>query len=248
MIPPVTAPARMTGLYPATVLAAVFLCGCGRKEAPRTTEAGADVVKQLVASEELILALQQRMASLDAALLTKSFPGGEPRGTVFAPEVLLTDLTTNPDGKPGPLSTLSFTWTGAESKKVSGSDWTMWQVVLDSITRMERASWVVVDGHFTATDTFETVLSLDGMAWRDAKPVAVSASAHAVWRKLTEGPLAWRIAGWRTERVTLTEAPAPFFSEVFDRISIEPAAAKSRVRHSLHYETVMRGYFGGGIP
>ena len=226
----------------------IFQGGCGKKESPSgiaPSVAGAEVVKQLVASEELILSLQPRLEGLDAALKLKQFPGDEPRGTVFAPEVRLADIARQPEEKAGPLGSIPAAWAAAEVKTAAGSAWTMWREALDSVTRMERASWSVVRGEFTAPDTFQTALSLDGMAWRGGKPVAVSASVKAVWQRLTDGPLAWRIVAWTTDKLTLTEAPALFFSEVFDRISIEPAAAKARARRSLHYETVMRGYFGG---
>ena len=129
----------------------------------------------------------------------------------------------------------------------SGASWTFWQPLLSSVTRVERAAWSVVRGEFPAEprDEFATDISLDALAWRGAKPVAISAGVKAVWRRITDGPLAWRIVSWTTEKLTATEAPAPFFAEVFERMSIEPPAAKARAQRSLHYETVMRGYFGG---
>ena len=206
------------------------------------------MVRQLVASEELILALQPRVEDLGKVMVAESsLPGRELRSTLFAPEVQLSDMALRPsDSTGGPMLTSVISWPLLPAEKRAG-EWTLWQPLMGSVTRVERASWAVVRGSFPteARDEFATDIALDALAWRGTKPVAISASVKAVWRRLTEGAFAWRIVAWTTEKLTVTEAPAPFFAEVFDAMSIEPPAAKARARRSLHYETVMRGYFGG---
>lgn len=241
---------QLPGVWAGLLLSvSLLVCAC-RKREPAPSRAGVDTVLNLVASEELILALQPRVEELEKPMVAeRSLPGAELRSTLFAPEVFLTDIT-EPSEAPvdGPLLTTSWAWIPASSShRSSGNAWTMWQPLMDRIMRCERASWSIVRGEFTtaARDEFATDIALDALVWRGRKPVAVSAVAKAVWRRLTDGALAWRITSWTTEKLTVTEAPAPFFTEVFDRMSIVPAAAKERARRSLHHEIMMRGYFGG---
>ena len=241
------------------VLPALFslaLACCGKKEPPAASVPAAvapgdaaAVVKQLVASEELILALQPRVEELQRDMVaTRELPGLEPRNLLFAPEVEAGDVSA-PAASPapdGPIHTRSTAWQPVPAEKRSGA-WKLWVPLLSGLTRIERASWAIVRGSFTtpARDEFATDIALDALAWQGSAPVALNATVKAVWRRITDGPYAWRITRWTTEKLTATHAAAPFFEEVFERMNIAPDAAKSRARRSLHYETVMRGYFGG---
>ncbi len=230
----------------------LLAAGCGKKaEAPPSAvpqSPAAAMVRNLVASEELILSLQQRLEDLQTQMTREpELPGRQLASTLFAPEVEVTDIAVRAeDSSAGPLQSTLASWQMLPAGERS-NDWSFWQPLMANVTRVERAAWSIVRGDFPdgKMDAFETEISVEALAWRDQRPVAVSGKVQALWRRLTDGPYAWRIVSWTTRNLTAAEAPARFFAEVFDSLTIEPPAAKARVRQSLHYETVIRGYFGG---
>jgi hypothetical protein len=247
---------RAAALLMPAALPLLLLAGCSKAPEPSPAPAesekpGAAVLRNLVASEELILALQQRLEDLQTRMTSEpTLPGSQLASVIFAPEVKVADVAPRADVLPaGPLLTSTSTWRVLPPAPRSG-DWNFWQPLMSHVTRVERVTWSIVRGSFPASDrdAFDTDISLEALAWREKKPVAVSGSVKASWRRLTDGPYAWRIVSWSTEKLVATESPAPLFAEVFDSLTIEPAAAKARARRSLHCETVIHSYFGGQKP
>jgi len=233
----------------------LLLAGCDKPESPPPPAApdrpGAAVVRSLVASEELILSLQQRLEELQTPMTGEpALPGSQLASTLFAPEVEVADIAARPDESAGgPLHARTAVWRVNPPVQRTG-EWTFWQPLMANVTKVERAAWAIEHGSFAGGDktAFTTGITLDALAWRGGQPVAVRGTVQAHWKRLTDGPYAWRIVSWTTEKLTATEAPAPFFAEVFAALTIEPKAAGDRARRLRHYETAGRGHFGGENP
>ena len=218
----------------------------------------AESVRQLVASEELILELTPRLKTLSQGILNLRLPDHGSR-TVFASSVRFTDIAANhaPVEELSTVSAVVVRWpsTGVEeSRSPDGLD--LWRPLLDEISYFENAKFYFVEGRFTNSGLteFDSLIGFKGLARRSSKGwSSIKATQRVRWQRpppagdVKEGVVdetPWRIATWTTKKLETINAEELLFVEALDQALPETDDLR-RARRSLHEEVTMRYYEAG---
>ncbi len=203
---------------------------------------------EMVASEELILALAPRLASLDRSVRNLVLPDARARGR-FAERVAVRDLAARPAAearRPAPgLDAAWRAWPAADaSRERDAAELALWAGLLGEVAYFEHARFAIERGDFPAggRDVFDTDVKFAGLARAaDGSLRWVRARPRVRWVRVDEAAaeeaLRWRIDAFETRELEWVETPAPLFEEVLD-VALRDDATLARARTSLHEERV----------
>lgn len=209
------------------------------------------VISALVADEETLLVLAQKMNILSQGLLDLRLPGLAAEATnVFGASVKITDIGPVPElDATGPLMVESRSWPlDNSSNQVTSVD--LWRPLLDAVSYFDFAKVDLLEGHhpagdrwrFEADGRFEASARMKSGEWRSLR-----ARMKLNWEraKIAEDQAGeWQITGWNTEEMHWNSSPKRFFVEVLDT-ALRPPQNPQILRRSQHYETTLKYYREG---
>ncbi|MCH8047254.1 MAG: VCBS repeat-containing protein [Planctomycetes bacterium] len=236
------------------------LLGCSRSERDPPPEADparvveADPVREVVASEELMLSLTPRLRHLTHSMFNLKLPDWQGK-RLFADRIQVVDLHGSQPPRPGrefpSLATRSRTWAvskSAEQHELATLD--LWRPLLKQVDYFKHAKFYFVRGSVDAAmSTFQSDVGFEGLARGTSGGwLGVQAKIKIRWqRDEKETPAdrpSWRIDQWRLQELTTRESDRLFFSDVLRR-ALPRASDRRRATVSRHREILLESYFGG---
>jgi hypothetical protein len=198
-------------------------------------------------TEDLIQGVSARLGS-DWSWSARNlvFPDAHARA-LFAEEVEHDDLAAAPadlaEDAPwdGPVRVRDWE-VDAELRTTPSADLELWRPLFDAVESFEHAKFYVVRGAFEEEDVFVSDMGFSAVARLTTGTWAsVSGKLEVTWTDHTPDDAeeeTWLVSGWHTKALSTTEARAPLFEEVLDRL-VPDAADRERARRSIHDELVV---------
>jgi hypothetical protein len=195
-------------------------------------------------SEELIFALTPLLQELDRSVMNLALPSRE-GSELFEPRVVVTDLAP---GGPQPRYVEFFPSLAVGTRSWSISDRSLtvprdtlrlWRPLLDRVAYFDHAHFKIKQGRFLdkKRHEYETQVLFSGLAHTETGRVDHVSSAQVVrWRKRGAS---WRIAEWRTTRMTTTETDGLLFEDALTS-ALPDAATLARAQGSIQEQLVVR--------
>ncbi|MGE4183038.1 MAG: hypothetical protein AB7J34_24725, partial [Limisphaerales bacterium] len=182
-----------------------------------------DVIRELVTTEETLLALARRLDLLSRGLLDLRLPGPSAEATgVFAPTVQVRDLAPEApsEGSPPVVRYELSDWPLAEASPATAAGVQLWKPLLDRVASFDHARFTLLAGNhpngsplqFDSTARFDGLARMKSGEWR-----SIEASLTLSWELEASGdgpPGEWRIRAWTTESLRWNTTPRRHFSEV----------------------------------
>lgn len=226
---------------------AAYLFLDGRKKADGATD---HLIREVVGSEETILALTPRLGKLSRALMNLELPHLVADRELFAETVQIVDLEGAGVAAGVPLSEGSLASRRAfaiagSAKSVTRADLALWRPLLDEVDFFEHASFKLVKGEFAddAKNEFQTQVHFSGLAREKSGAwLGLSADQEVTWRLGAEGE--WQIMAWEMETMEATQTPQRLFSDQLAK-ALPDEADRRRARHSIHEEELVKYYHSG---
>lgn len=201
-------------------------------------------IRNIVSSEEQILALTPRLASLGKGLLNIQLPD-EPRRSLFAPTFEANQLVQDEHAN----------WQPAKSDETLSSDSAqLWSALLDEVAFFEHAKFAMVKGHFADDQhevfqcevAFSAVARMKSEHWQ-----GLDGKLSVTWKN--NGPDdntdEWQIAKWHVKSFHAVASEELWFKESLAEALSRPSDVAS-LRRSQHHEETITFYMEGrkGIP
>ncbi len=203
-----------------------------------------DPIRKIVDSEELILKLTKKLASLNASAGNLHVPDHQSRA-LFASRVVANDLGR--DARPRRERTLgriaaAYAWpvSGAE-RSVPIEDLDLWRPLLEEIDHFEHAKFAFVEGDYSKSspDEWRVEIAFTALArtaaggWR-----SIAASIDTHWTRSggpdnPPGRRSWRIDRWQLEELSTVDSDRRFFTDRLDT-ALRDESVLRRARGSTH--------------
>jgi hypothetical protein len=231
------------------LLGGISLLGCKKEEslpAPSIPSGANDaVVQQIVASEELILALTKELKAFNASLKQNQLPGSA-RG-LFLEEFAFVGLrgAAQAEHRHDSLSAAESSWAIPEESQKVRREASFWTEFFSQCAEATHGKVFFISGKFPDPDKKRFAAKM-GAEWigkaTDGRQLGMTAKMDVEW--LQESGERWRIAAWKTSDFHTTAAPRPFFREVLDT-AVPDQELRQKLRVSDHHRVLMENYFGG---
>ena len=214
-------------------------------------------IRQIVASEELILQLNSDLRKLSRAAKNLQLPDYQST-ELFVPQVRVVDVGTaeppHPISATRSIDAETRHWQLDDMQSVSPDQMQLWASLLNDVTYWEHAKFYFIRGEFAdgSLSEFISDVGFKGLAkqtsnqWAGVKgKLTVRWVSHADAAAADDGePATWKIAEWKTTELKSIESPQLLFTESL--ASALPAENDLRnARTSLHEEAVRQYYHGG---
>ena len=235
------------------LLASLSACSFFEQEPPDEPPPD-DPVREVVASEEIMLSLTPELRRLSHGVLNLKLPNWKGQ-RLFADRVEFVDLDNNQpprvDREFPSLAARSRTWPVSElSEQHELAALDLWRPLLDRVDYFEHAKFYFVRGNVDeAMSTFQSDMGFEGLArgvsggW-----LGVQAKIQVRWQRDEKDTSAdhpsWRIDQWQLQELTTKESDRLLFSDVLAR-TLPRAADRRRATVSRHREILLESYFGG---
>ncbi|MCA9151418.1 MAG: VCBS repeat-containing protein, partial [Planctomycetales bacterium] len=221
-----------------------------------TRSPATNIVRRLVAREELILQLTPQLEPLTRDLLNLHFPL-ESRSQFQSSGVSWWDLASDWQTIDDAPATSTSAWTYysinvTDAPQPLADDTRMWQSLLRELDYFEHAKFAIVSGDFRddAWETFRTRVSFTALARRKSGTwLDVHADLDFEWQKQpaasttnTDKSTSWRITAIRPLNLQLVESAARMFEEVLPQLVPDPTL-RNRLRESQHWIYATRHYY-----
>lgn len=208
----------------------------------------------LVSSEDLILGLTPRLATLADSVLNLRLPDHQSR-SLFGEVVAVGDLVTKLEWDASvPKGLYRRTWP-IEDKPIEFAfgELDLWQPLFETTAYFEHAKFSIIRGKFgdEGHQRFDTDVAFSGAARApNGTLIGVEATLKVSWRReassSTEDADAWRIVEWQTASFATRSAGQSLFADVLDQ-AIPDRIERQRARESRH-ERIIVDVFTGKEP
>jgi hypothetical protein len=221
-------------------------CGEESRESTGSAQPHADenTVLSVVASEELILALQPRL---------KALVSSKPASGLFAPSPRIHGISDeSPPPQQGDIPGVEIRiWNQSKREHTAPANGPSFDDLLTPLRHRNlsynHAKFSIISGTFDGDSLFRTSIHFEGLA-EAATPtrlVSVESDSEVIWQKgVAPDPAAWLITSWKCASVKTLESPTPLFEEVLAD-ALPDRAAFARARTSRHQQILLESYFGG---
>ena len=218
-------------------------------------------IREIVASEELILELTPRLGDLSRSALNLKLPDRSCH-ELFENQVITRDLDATaqpaPDGDASDGRMRKMVWpTQSQDREGELEQLQMWRSLFLQVDFFEHAKFYFIRGEFTGDDLdeFDSDIGFKGLArtssgqWRSVK-----AKQHVLWRRQASNPesggedaekATWRISRWRLESLETTDSGRILFAEILNH-ALPRDEDLLRARNSTHEQQVIEFYRKGG--
>ena len=209
----------------AGMVALVFGCSQPDPDPPAVTEvpSSPDVVRQIVDSEELILALHERLSLISKSVKNLRFPDYQSQD-LFVNSVQLTPWK-NGQKAGGPTT-------------AQRTDLKIWPQFLSGLKRFEHAKFYMIRGEFDSASNqkFKSVVGFAGLARSEEdKWLAIKGHCHVEWRFTGASSNPWQISSWETDKLKYDSADSLMFADQLDQL-VDDADSLAELRSSQHVE------------
>lgn len=215
------------------------------------SQAEDEVIKRMVESEELLLALTPVLQRLNKSALNLRIPDANSR-SLFAETIRVTDIDSHdpPDQYrtvPNVGATV-YKWhvahTPSDAVKFEDASW--WRPLLDTIAYFEFAKFYFITAEFRDPQRtlWHADVGFEGLARTTSHEVrVVKALLTTQWHKhASEDPApesSWHIADWELKELKTYEAPRKLFREVLDD-ALPDAQTRQQARTSIQDQLIVK--------
>lgn len=227
-------------------------------------------IRQIVASEELILELNAELGKLSRSAKNLQLPDYQSR-PLFQPTLNVSNVTASGESHDladsGSLAAQIRYWTVADAGSLSADKLDLWQPLFGKIAYWDHAKFYFIRGEFPddTLTTFHADVGFKGLAKQsDGLWAGVKGKLKLKWvaqsQQVTassDNPSAeeqsvieedankkWTIAEWQTVELKTIESPELLFTETLASALPDPSDLK-QAQNSLHEEVVRKYYRGG---
>ncbi len=206
------------------------------------------MIRELVASEELILELGSQLRLLSTGVKNLQLPAPADVPKLFSEVVEVVALGNDDRGgihgdeELGARMELPM---AAAPVGVPRDELALWSSLLASVDYFEHAAFKFVRAEFVGDrhDVFEGLVKFSGLARsRTGTWAGLSGEQAVTWHQGADGD--WRISSWEMKGMKATASPRRLFSDRLDE-SLPDAADRKRARHSVHEEELVKYYHSG---
>ena len=233
------------------VLLLILPCASCKKSSSRKDEApvaSLRTVKQVVASEELIIHLGQALRLL-ADDFDKQWRSHSHASQLFSKKLRLRDvrqpLAVRASEALDDLNVTILDW-AIERQPVpadGSAEMPIWSAWKSAVSEVTAARFFVIDGEFLAEgfDSFRTKVGFEGTAiGTNGLLMAIHAEQRVTWRQTEHG---WRIVAWEQDSFQTKETSRRLFQDVLD-LAIPNPTDRERTIVSRHHQILVDSYFG----
>lgn len=224
-------------------------CKHARQEPTETNSksANSETVRQLVATEELIIELGKKLNPLSGYFEQGWVTNAPLPHTLFADSTRIKGLQT-PLNQPSNLllhrmQVKSFEWGIARATvETSATELSIWQSLRPHISNMRRAQFFIIDGDFLNRERslFECRVGFTGAGQSGDQEKSIEADQVVIWEREKDD---WRIVSWEQTSFRTMESSQLLFKNVVDEI-FRKEQDRRRARLSRHHEILVDSYFG----
>ena len=214
----------------------------------------AAVVREIVATEELILELTPKLKRLTSGVLNLQLPDYQGH-LIFEPTVVVKDIgSEHEQGRDvvGQLAIVESDWPVATSSQaIPREELRIWQPLLSSIDFFEHAKFYFVDGRFLdeELEVFEADFGFKALARNcTGHESAIKGSIVVQWRRQKgnkeQTAPSWLIHSFETVRLHTIQTPRQMFTETLDQNL--PRDSDHQLARTSHHEQQIIEYYEGG--
>ena len=222
----------------------------------RSTKDG-ERIRQIVASEELILELNSELGKLSRSMKNLQLPDYQSTG-LFRPSVQVTNLGLVDGVAAGEAHAASPTnsidvqiryWNVTDVEDTSPEKLNLWRTLVETVSYWEHAKFYFVRGDFRdeTLSEFHADVGFKGLArQKNDQWAGVKGKLKVTW--IADTTVAdnkkWKIGEWKTVELKTIESPELLFTETL--ASALPAASDLRNARTSAHEEAVRAYYQGG--
>jgi hypothetical protein len=205
-----------------------------------------DAVRQMIATEDRLLALKQTLRPLTRALHDLELPGEAGRWEFAAQvEVVDLELPVPPDREVGPTRVGELQLAGRPTRTVAVDELMLFEALLASTERVEQGGFGLVRGELLdGGAAFAGDVGCNALVRTlDGELLAVHLALELEWRASDRADLdsRWEITRFKVVSVRTERAPRRLFREALDEL-LPDEGARARARTSEHQKDVLASY------
>ena len=204
-----------------------------------------DRIKQIVASEELILQLNDKLREFNRSVKNLQLPDIRAQAVV-TDELRVKDLASEKPSDTTLANVNPRAWQIASERKVSRTELSLWSTLFDVVDYFESSKFYFISGEVTGSelDHFSSNVGFKGRArLEDGRWVGIKAAQKVDWRR-TSGD-EWLIESWSLTSFQTFAVRQLTFSEVLDQAIPNPVELEN-ARRSTYQRHVTEFYENGG--
>ena len=192
-------------------------------------------IKNIVHSEELILALTPRLKALNRAALNLKIPSGN-AGALFLENAKCNSLAqqvlnANEDIESfGAFELLNLPAEDGGNHAVKEEG--IWSEVLPHVSYLDRAKFYFIDAEFTnGMNQLDATMGFKAKGSAANRTYSFKAKIKSTWKRINDNA-GWKIATWKTEQFRSSSIENTLFDEITSQIIDQPLRNElSRSRH-----------------
>ncbi len=202
-------------------------------------------IRHIVASEELILDLNDELRQLSRSAKNLSLPDGMAT-ELFLDQVSVADAKPIESWKDRRLRT----WHIGDEYQTQANELHLWQPLLKEVSYFETTKFYFIRGKFIDADLNEFVTDVGFKAsarLHDGRWAGIKAKQEVQWRRLSsdDNQPSWKIARWTLKKLETKVSPQKLFSESLAEVVRDPNQLDA-ARKGIHQRVVNEFYRDGG--